>query len=180
MCNISVLAALDCPVNAAGVEGTLYLCPAKEFTTWPAYLGTTGSGDTVKLTGNFDFTGAGTGKGFWRAFPCLSETGEVKYTSVGGRGSKSFDVTGKAFVLGIDAPQLEWFKNMINAPMVGLWKDKNGTVHVIGKKDDPAYLEEGEGASGIAGTDSRGINVTIKATQRQPTIYTGTINVTPI
>ena len=53
-----------------------------------------------------------------------------------------------------------------------------GTVAFL--DDDPAYLEEGEGASGIAGTDSRGINVTIKATQRQPTIYTGTINVTPI
>lgn len=179
MCNISVLAALDCPVNAAGVKGTLYLCPAKEFTTWPAYLATTGSGDTVKLTGNFDFTGAATGKGFWRAFPCLIEKGEVSYTAVGGKGSKSFDILGRAYVLGVDAPQLEWLKNMLNAPMVGLWTDKNGTMHVIGQKDDPAYVEEAVGSTGVAGTDERGINVAIKANSRQSTIYTGTINVTP-
>ena len=180
MCNISVLAALDCPVNAAGVKGILYLCPAKEFTTWPAYLATTGSGDTVKLTGNFDLTGAGQGKGYWRAFPCLTEKGEVSYTPVGGKGSKSLDILGRAFVLGVDAPQLEWLKNMMNAPLVGLWPDKNGTFHVIGSKDDPAYLEEGAGTTGVAGTDERGINVAIKGNARQASLYTGTVNVTPI
>lgn len=180
LCNISVLAAQDCPSNPAGVKGTLYLVPAKEFASWPAYLGTTGSGDTVKLDGNFSFTGAGIGKGFWRAFPCLLEKGQVTYTAVGGKGSKSLDVLGRGYVLGVDAAQLEWFKNMMNAPMVGLWVDKNSTMHVIGSKDDPAYLEEGVGDTGVAAGDERGINFAIKANAALPAIYTGTVNVTPL
>lgn len=178
LCNISVLAAQDCPSNPAGVRGTLYLIPAAEFVSWPAYLGTTGSGDTVKLTGNFSLVTT-TGKGYWRAFPCLLEKGAVEYNSVGGKGSKSFDVLGRGYVLGVDAAQLEWWKNMVNAPSVGLWVDKNGTMHVIGSKDDPAYLEEGAGTTGIAATDERGIAFAIKANQALPTIYTGTINTTP-
>lgn len=180
LCNISVLAEPDCPTNPAGVKGTLYLVPAKEFASWPAYLSTTGPGDTVKLDGNFSFTGAGTGKGFWRAFPCLLEKGAVEYNTVGGKGSKSFDVIGRGYVLGLDAAQLEWWKNMVNAPMVGLWVDKNSTMHVIGSKDDPAYVEEGAGTTGIAATDERGIAFSIKANSARPTIYTGTVNTTPI
>lgn len=180
LCNISVLAAADCPSNPAGVKGTLYLVPAKEFASWPAYQSTTDPGDTVTLDGNFSFTGAGTGKGFWRAFPCLLEKGAVEYNAVGGKGSKSFDVLGRGYVLGLDATQLEWWKNMLNAPMVGLWVDKKNVMHVIGSKDDPAYLEEGAGTTGIAATDERGIAFAIKANAASPTIYTGTVNTTPI
>ncbi len=180
MCVLKALAAQDCPANAAGVQGTLYVSPAKEFASWPAFLATTGAGDSVKLDGNFSFTGAGTGKGYWRAFPCLSEKGEVKYNPVGGRGSKSMEVIGGGYIVGVDAPQLEWFRNMMNTPMVGLWVDKNGVMHVIGSKDDPAYLETGAGGTGVAATDERGISFEIKATQASPVVYTGTVNITPI
>lgn len=178
LCNISVLTAASCPSNPAGVRGTLYLIPAEEFASWPAYLTTTSAGDTVKLDGNFSFVST-TGKGYWRAFPCLLEKGEVTYTAVGGKGSKSLDVLGRGYVLGVDADQLEWFKNMMNAPCVGLWVDKKGVMHVIGSKDDPAYLEEGAGTTGVAATDERGISFSIKANQALPAIYTGTVDTTP-
>ena len=126
------------------------------------------------------FRSAGSGKGYWRSFPCLLEKGEVKYTPVGGRGSKSLDVFGRGYVLGVDATQLEWFKGIMNTPMVGLWIDKKGVNHVIGTNTDPAYLEEGDGGTGIAATDERGIGFAIKANQASPAVYTGTINVTPI
>ena len=83
-------------------------------------------------------------------------------------------------MLGVDATQLEWFKNMMNTPMVGLWVDKKSVMHVIGSKDDPAYLEEGAGSTGTAATDERGISFGIKANQASPAIYTGTVNITPI
>ncbi len=180
MCVLKNLTPDTCPSNPAGVKGTLYLVPAVEFASWPAYLATTGAGDTVTLDGNFSFVGAGTGNGYWRAVPCLLEKGGIKYTPVGGKGSKSFDVSGNAFVLGIDAKQLEWYKGLVNTPVVGLWIDKKGVNHVIGSKTDPAYLEEGEANSGVAATDERGIAFTIKANQASPTVYTGTINVTPL
>lgn len=180
LCIISNLAAPDCPSNPAGVKGTLYLCPAKEFASWPAYDSGTDPGDSVKLSGNFSFTGAGTGNGYWRAFPCLLEKGAVEYNAVGGKGSKSFDVLGRGYVLGVDAEQLEWFKNVLNTPVVGLWVDKKGLMHVIGAKDDPAYLEEGAGTTGIAATDERGIAFSIKANAASPTLYAGTVNTTPI
>ena len=180
MCIVRVLSPDSCPSNPAGVRGTLYLVPAVEFASWPAYLATTDPGDTVTLDGNFSFTGAGTGKGYWRSFPCLLEKGEVKYTPVGGRGSKSLDVFGRGYVLGVDAKQLEWLSGIMNTPIVGLWVDKKGVMHVVGTKDDAAYLEEGDAGTGIAASDERGIAFAIKANQAKPAIYTGTVNITPI
>ena len=180
MCLVNKLVTTPCLQNAPGVQGIGYVAPAEDFNAWPAYLGTTGAGDTVKLSGNFDFTGAGTGKGYWRQFPILIEKGKYNAKVVGGIGSKSFEETFTFYIPGVDAAQLEWVKQMANVPAVWLCPDKNGIIHVIGTKSDPAYIQDADADSGAAASDSRGISFVIRAISASPTVYTGTINTTPL
>jgi hypothetical protein len=182
MCNSNKLTAIPCARNAAGVKGTGYNAPAEEFETWPAFQTATtpGDGKTVTLTGNFSFTGAGSGKGYFRSFPMLLEKGSVTYKAVGGIGSKSMEIMAKFYVLGTDAVQLEWLRDQLNIPQVCLIPDKNGVVHCLGSKDEPAYLQEGDGTTGEAATDERGTLYTIRWVTASPQVYTGTINLTPI
>lgn len=167
-----------CNRNPAGTKGIGYMCPAEEFTSWPAYLSTTAPGDTVKLTGNFALVST-TGIGYFRTFPILQDTGRYKIKGVGAIGSKSFEETFEFTVNGLDAEQLEWCRNLLNIPGVFLCADKKGVIHVLGSKDDPAYLQEVDGDTGATATDQRAIKYIIRATTASPAIYTGTINTTP-
>ncbi len=182
MCEINKLTNGSCLTNAAGIKGTGYMAPAEEFASWPAYQTPSAAGDgkTVQLSGNFSFTGAGSGKGYFRSFPMLMEKGGVSYKAVGGTGSKSLEVIFTFYVVGLDAVQLEWLKDVKNIPGVFLCPDKNGTLHTLGTKDDPAYLQEADGGTGVAATDDRGTLYTIRWITSTPTLYTGTINQTPI
>lgn len=178
MCKISALTVTPCNGNAVGVKGTGYMIPAEEFSSWPAYLTTTTAGDTVKLNGNFSLV-ATSDIGYFRSFPCLIEKGSYTVAAVGGIGSKTFEEKYTFVVPGVDAAQLEFLKNLVNIPGVWLCTDKNGVVHVIGSKDDPAYVETAEGTTGVAATDERIITITVRAISASPTVYTGTINTTP-
>lgn len=182
MCVANKLTATACGRNAAGLSGTGYMSPAGEFASWPSFTAavTAGDGNTVVLSGNFSFTGAGSGKGYFRSFPMLLEKGAVVKRAVGGRGSKSIETTATFYITGADKVQLEWLRDQLNIPGVWLITDKNGTVHVLGSKEDPAYLEEAEMNTGTAATDERGTLYTIRSITSDPAIYTGTINLTPI
>lgn len=178
MCLIKPLTSIPCGSNAAGIKGTIYHIPADEFASWPAFLSTTGAGDTVKLTGNFSLVTT-SGFGYFRSFPCLLEKGSVKYNAVGGLGSKSVEALAVYAIAGMDAAQLEHFYQILNIPGVWLFPDKNSSVHVIGKNDDPAYIQDAAGDTGTAATDERIITLTVRAIQPRPVLYTGTINTTP-
>lgn len=177
MCDISSLTATTCASNAAGVKGTGYMAPAEEFSSWPAYLATTGAGDTVKLDGNFAFV-ATSGIGYFRSFPCLMEKGSYSFTVVGGVGSKSFEEKYVYYISGVNAAQLEHAKKLANIPGVWLCTDKEGVVHVLGSKDSPAFVETMEGGTGTAAADERGMTITIRYVSASPTVYTGTIDTT--
>ncbi len=178
MCNINALTTVPCAGNAVGVKGKGYMAPAGEFASWPAYLSTTTPGDTVKLTGNFSFV-ATSDIGYFREFPCLIEKGSYTVTAVGGVGSKTFEEKFTYVIPGVDAAQLEHIKDLINIPGVWLCIDKNNVTHVLGSKDDPAYVESVEGTTGAAAGDERIITITIRAISARPTVYTGTVNTTP-
>lgn len=182
MCTIHKMTGTACLSNPAGTKGTGYMAPAEEFAAWPAFTtpGTAGDGNTVVLSGNFSFTGAGTGNGYFRSFPMLLEKGDVKYNAVGGTGSKSIEAIASFYIVGLDKVQLEWLKNVMNIPGVWLIPDKNGSVHCLGSKTDPAYLQEAAGGTGVAATDERGTLYTIRWVTAVPQLYPGTINETPI
>lgn len=178
MCDISNLVGLPCGDNTPGTRGKFYAIPVSELTGWPAYLTTTAPGDSVKISAPFTFVTT-VGKGYWRTVPVLTDKNSFTLSMVGGRGSKSVELKANYTVNGLNAAQLEHITMLKNVPCVFLVPDKSGVVHVIGTFDDPAYLESADGSTGAAAEDERNIAVVIRAVTSKPTVYTGTINLTP-
>lgn len=152
------------------MKGVGYNIPASEITTWPAYKTTTGAGDTVTLSAAPTLVST-SGIGYWRQFPILLEKGSYSFSVVGGLGSKSFEERLVFAIPGVDAAQLEYIKKIINVPAVWLGPDKNDVIHVLGSKDDPAYVEVVDGTTGTAGTDERIITVTVRALSKSLTVW---------
>ncbi len=179
MCNISALTAVPCDANPPGIKQTGYTVPVSEITADPDYVGTTSEGDYVRATDTWDFTGAATGKGYWRSFPILIDKGSYTITAVGAKGSKSW-LEKFTFVLqGLDAAQLEFATRMLNIPSAWLCTDKKGKVHPIGRKDEAAFVETSEGTTGEGPEGERIITVTVSAYTSRPMIYEGAIDITP-
>ena len=179
MCTISALTAVPCAANPPGIKQTGYVVPVGEITADPDYVGTTSEGDYVRATDTWDFTGAGTGLGYWRSFPILIDKGSYSIAAVGGKGSKSWKETFTFVLQGMDAAQLEFATRMLNIPSAWLCTDKNGKVHAIGRKDDAAYVETSEGSTGDGPEGERIITVTVSAYTSRPMIYEGAIDTTP-
>jgi hypothetical protein len=179
MCTIAALTAVPCGDNTPGTKQVGYMVPASEVTAMPDYVGTSAEGDYVRATEDFDFSGAATGKGFWRSFPMLINKNSYSVTAQGGIGSKGWKETFTFVLAGINAQQLEFVTRMLNIPGLFLCTDKVGKVHVIGRKDDPAYVETVEGTTGDGPESERIITVTVSGNTARPMIYEGAIDVTP-
>jgi len=179
MCTIAALSAVPCAANPPGIKQTGYIVPASEVTAMPDYLGTTASGDYVTSTDDFDFSGAGSGKGYWRSFPILIDKGSYNLAAVGGKGSKQWKESFTFVIQGLDAEQIEFATRMLNIPSVWLCTDKAGVVHVIGRKDEAAFVETSEGGTGEGPEGERIITVTVSAYTARPLVYEGPIDTTP-
>ncbi len=178
MCTIAALTATPCTSNPPGIKQTGYIVPVEEITAMPAYVGTSGAGDYVTATADFDFTGAATGAGYWRAFPILIDKGSYTITAVGGKGSKQFKETFTFVIQGADAEQIEFVTRLLNIPAAFLCTDKNSVVHVIGRKDEAAFVETVEGGTGEGPEGERSITVTVSGYTARPLVYEGAIDVT--
>lgn len=180
MCNVKNLARRTCEQsNAAGVKQIGYTCPVEEFAGWPAYSSGTAAGDTVRVTAPFDFTGAPSGKGFWRSFPNTIEKGSYKFTLEGPKASKTILEEYTFQIDGLDAAQLEFVNYLKNGAYVFLAPDNAGTTHVIGRNDSPAFVETSEGNTGSAPGDERMITVTVRGISDKFMVYEGAIDTTP-
>lgn len=179
MCTISALTAVPCAANPPGIKQTGYIVPVSEITADPDYVGTTAEGDYVRATDTWDFSGAASGAGYWRAFPILIDKGAYTITAVGGKGSKSWKESFTFVLQGMDEEQLEFATRMLNIPGAFLCTDKNNKVHAIGRKNEAAYVETSEGTTGDGPEGERTITVTVSAYTSRPMIYEGAIDTTP-
>jgi hypothetical protein len=177
MCTIAKLTSVPCTANPSGIQQVGYIVPVEEITADPDYVGTSSEGDYVRATDNFDFTGAGTGYGFFRSFPILIDKGAYKLEAVGGKGSKQWKESFSFTIQGIDAAQLEFTTRMLNIPGVFLCTDKNSKVHAIGRKNEAAFVESSEGGSGEGPEGERVINVVVSAYTSRPMIYEAAIDI---
>ncbi len=178
LCTIAALTAVPCGDNTPGTKQVGYMVPSSEVTAMPDYMAFAAEGDYVRATEDFDFTGAGTGKGFWRQFPMLINKNSYALSAVGGIGSKGWKETFTFVLAGVNAQQLEFVTRLLNIPGVFLCTDKVGKVHVIGRKDDPAYVETAEGSTGDGPESERIITVTVSGYTSRPMLYEGTIDLT--
>lgn len=182
MCNISNLTAIPCDANPPGVQATLYVAPVGEITTFPAVLGTSTMGDKVTLAANIDFTGQATGKGYFRTMPIVLETGGIEEKASGEIGSIGVETMLKFRINGSDAAQKQWRNELMNSPCVYIVIDKKGVRHVVGTKDDPAFVTEISGGTGAKLGDVRGFEYSIRATSALGALVLPsnlTIDVTP-
>lgn len=179
MCTIAALTTVPCAANQPGTKQTGYMVPASEVTAMPDYSSGTAEGDYVRASDDFDFTGAGTGKGFFRSFPMLINKNSYSVTAVGGIGSKGWKETFTFVIAGLNAEQLEWATRILNIPGVWLCTDKMSVVHVIGRKDDPAFVETIEGSTGDGPESERILTVTVSGYSARPIVYSGAIDITP-
>ncbi len=179
MCTISALSSTACAANPPGIKQTAYIVPVSEITAEPGWSSGTAAGDYLNTSGNYDFSGAASGKGYWRSFPIMIDKGAYAVTAVGAKGSKSFKESFTFTIQGINAAELELVTRMLNIPAAFLCTDKNNVVHVIGHKDEPAHVDTAEGTTGEGPEGERSITVTVTAYTSRPMIYGGTIDTTP-
>jgi hypothetical protein len=179
MCDLNNLTAVPCGDNTPGTKQIGYVVPANEITVMPPYMTFATEGDFVKATADFDFTAAGSGKGYFRSFPMLINKNSYSLSAVGGIGSKGWKETFTFAIAGLNAQQLEFVTRQLNIPGVFLCTDKAGVVHVIGRKDDPAYVETVEGGTGDGPESERILTVTVSGYTSRPMVYTGEIDTTP-
>jgi hypothetical protein len=150
-----------------------------EITADPDYVSGTAEGDYVRATDTFDFTGAASGLGYFRSFPILIDKGSYSLEAVGGKGSKQWKETFSFTIQGVDAAQLEFATRMLNIPSAWLCPDKKNVVHVIGRKNEAAFVETSTGGTGEGPEGERVITVTVSAFTSRPMIYEGAIDITP-
>lgn len=141
MCNLSVLASI-CGNNAGGTKAVMFVIPASEITAEPAFLDTTGPGDTITLAAGYTLVTT-VGLGYWRQIAIAQDSGRVESEPVGQVGGMGFKNRAIGTLLGFRGAQKEVIMQLASTGVVAIVPDKNGIYHVIGSKDDPAYLTPG-------------------------------------
>jgi hypothetical protein len=193
MCNIRSLAKKCGDPNPPGTRTTLRICPAGEFNGFPKTVfqiktdenaeETIVPGDKLRLGEAFDFAGAQPGEGYWRDIPIIVDTGEVVDTMVGEIGGKSVESEIRFFLAATNAEELEFFTEMMNCCFVAMLPDRVDNHRVLGRSDDPAWVETAEATTGRTSGDRRGTAYVLKHSAGTPAmIYDATlgINTTPV
>lgn len=146
--------------DSAGIREIGYMTYISELAAYPqtrkqvveAASGTPVAGDSKILDEPFDFTGAGTGLGYWRSIPLLINRGSVMNVEEGEIGGKTLMNEGNFYIPGNDAVVREAVECLRSASGCAIWMfpDKSGRYLVVGTLDSPAYFEITE-ASGTGG-----------------------------
>jgi len=149
-----------------GTKATLYLVPKGELAAWPATEADgagTDPGDTKLIAEAWDFTGAGSGLGYWRQVDILVNTGGVVETLEGEIGGQAMVQRLNFFVHGATETQKEFADDVAayNGCLIAMISDKSGKYHVIGNLDDPCFIEQIEGGTGAAPGDRVGFAYTL-------------------
>lgn len=141
-----------------GTKSKLYVTLKDELAAWPQTQeaitldasGTPVKGDKKRLGEAFDFTGAGSGLGFWREYDILVDTGVLRTLLEGEIGGQGYRQRLDFFLLGNGPVENEQADDFLGnsgcmIAMIGL---KAGQYAVLGDLDDPVFIETAEGGSG--------------------------------
>lgn len=121
-----------------------------------------------------------TGKFFHKLY-CTLETGEVKFSMVGPRDSKSFENIGELSFPGNEAEFYGFLAATANRKIAAVFLEQNGKHRVIAHPRFPAQVDTAEGTSGKLVADGRATVVTIKAASGTPApIYLAPIPLAPV
>ncbi|MNE43121.1 hypothetical protein D3C80_1372810 [compost metagenome] len=168
-------------LNPGGIGQHILYAFEEDILTWPTGLNpdtetATSYNDLVTIATPFIMK---TGKQFFKLH-CTLEEGEVKFTQVGPRDSKSFENSVEISFPGNEAEFLGFIAAAANRKIVALVPEMNGKTRIIGHQLFPAQIESVEGTSGKKVADGRSTKVVIKSAAGTPApIYTAAIPLTP-
>lgn len=141
-----------------GTTSQIYLGITDEVTGWPRtkdvielaadanYV--VQAGDTKLLYEAFDFAAAATGAGYFRLFPILVDTGDVRNLLEGEIGGQGFKQELPFFLEGVSPEANEAADCLLQYTgcLFAIVPDKTGQYHVIGTKENPLYIEQANGS----------------------------------
>lgn len=145
-----------------GTRAKLHICPAEEFDGWPQTLlemtpASTVPGADIILNEAFNFV-ATVGKGYWRTYDILVDSGMVETSTVGEKGVLGFTSNLPFFIIGTKAEKLSFAKNVVNcclAAMIQTREDKLNML-VLGRDNDPVKVKEIKISTGAKAGDKPG------------------------
>lgn len=164
MCNLKSFKRCGGKMNTAGTRTKLRVTCACSLTAFPKTVAALALeadpaavlaiGDTVKLGEAFAMTVGAT----WKEVDILVNTGSITDTLEGEVGGQGYKSGFTFFVQGTDAAQLEFANEVAAASgaLVMQIQDKMGNWRVLGRHDDPAYIESAELTTGLVNGDRRG------------------------
>lgn len=163
--------------NIPGVETQVFAVCECDIDVFPAPVSTSTLGSALTVTSNIVLKPL---KKF-AEFTIQTESGEVKDTLTGPRGSKSFVSTLDFNTVNVGAPVADWFNRFANGCAILIVREKNGAMRILGKPGSPAMLESAEGTSGINSESERIWKSQFKAAMGTPAYYyTGTVDLDPL
>ena len=155
-----------------GTKSKLYLIPKGEIVGWPkteAAIKIAASqvpeiGDT-KILGEAFTLVPDTGKGYFRTFDILMDTGAVKDELEGDLGGQGFKSSIPFTIVGTEAEQLEFADTVVaySGCLVAVLETRTGTRRVLGEPDLPAVVESIKGGTGQKNGDINGFEYVLKA-----------------
>ena len=158
-------------LNPGGIAGYIYYAFEEDIASYPeAILVDTETATTfdalvtIPLADPFVMKA---GKYFHKLY-CTLETGEVKFSMVGVRDSKSFENSVEISFPGNEAEMLGFLAAGANRRLAVAVPEQNGKVRVIAHPNFPAQIDTAEGTSGKAVADGRATVITIKASSGTP------------
>ncbi|MDL2297247.1 hypothetical protein LJC37_04750 [Bacteroidales bacterium OttesenSCG-928-E04] len=108
---------------------------------------------------------------------CNRDMGELKYTTQGTFGGKSFRATLEIYHAGFKAKLLGFTAAVMNSELLVLCKLNNGEIHLLGDKDRGAEFGDNvELSSGKAITDNNGGTFNFVYDTPTAQIYTGVVD----
>lgn len=184
MCDLKPLTRNCGDATPPGTRAVLYLAPAEEFTAWPQTLlqttpATTVAGANKIYDDAFAFV-ATPGKGYWRKYDILVDSGLVNSNSVGEPGNLSFQNDVAFFLTGTTAERMDFAEKVANCCLVAMIQSREDEENmiVLGRNDDPAKVQEIKMTTGAKVGDKAGGAYIIKdSTGKTPFSYPITLGI---
>lgn len=162
--------------NPPGTKSKLRLTVKGELTGWPQTVAALKEaandpadpvlqGDTKRFGENFDFSNASSGRGFWREFDILVDTGNLQFElegEVGGQGYKSMI---PFTIIGTEAEKLEFADTVAaySGCLVASITGRNNVSYIVGNPDIPAVVDTATGASGTKNGERNATDFVVRA-----------------
>ena len=171
--------------NMAGICGYIFVAPIELVDL--ASLPPVSAVGKLDLVGDIPFV---TGGRWYRIFH-TEETGKIDFNIVGPINGKSFEHRLEIFIPGASLEQSEFLSEIINSNLLWAARDTDGQYRLLGlQRLDPAAVttsicmkanvDTGEGTTGQARTDAKGMTLTVKSSApHAPLFYNGLFPLVP-